>query len=124
MRVLVIDSAARERIKQVIAHAEKNHYYIESGVVPGDDERFVAQLESYRVVFTFTHAAGKVCRHLSISVPSSKYANPFAAFAIADLFGFTGYVDLSGKPGDDWMIDINKAEHCIVIAQVISSLGS
>lgn len=117
MRPLVVDAAAKATAARVLAYAEA-HPYRPGGPVPGDDPNFVARFGTYRAVFTFTHSNGFVYRHLSVSVPSAKYPNPAAAFMIASLFGFTGWDERTidrAPPG--WIMDVNKAEHCIVLAQ-------
>jgi hypothetical protein len=119
-RLLIIDDVARAEVRRVLAHAEANHYY-PGDATPGDDPRFVAKLGTYRAVFSFTHADGVIYRHLSISVPSEKYPNPIAAFTIAELFGFTGHIENSDDVPEGWLLNVNKAEHCIVIAQIISA---
>jgi hypothetical protein len=58
---------------------------------------------------------------LTISVPAQGlYSNVFAAFTIAELFGFTGW---SGKrvipPPPGWICAPNPAENCVVLAQEI-----
>lgn len=86
--------------------------------VPGDDFRFVANLNSYRCVFTITETPdGSAMRHLSISVPSEDYPNPFAAYTIAELFGFAGWDGKTQDLPESWIARVNKEEHCIVLAQ-------
>jgi hypothetical protein len=61
-----------------------------------------------------------VWRHLSISVPGKNYPNPFAAFTIAALFGFTGWDEKTIEPPPEgWEIHVQLHEHCIVMAQII-----
>jgi hypothetical protein len=118
-RPLVIDDTARAKVAAVLAHAEKNHYR-EGGPTPGDDPRFVAHLDTYRAVFSFTNVKSRTYRHLSISVPAKGYPNPIAAFFIADLFGFTGYdQNTPTLPGTTWLLLVNKDEHCVVIVEPI-----
>ena len=124
LRPLIIDDAAKAKVAAVVAHAEAHPYrpFTPGAKTPGDDDRFVARLGSYRCVFTYTHSDGGVWRHLSISVPSKKYPNPAAAFAIADMFGFTGWDHKTiDRAPDGWMMDIPKREHCVVLAQPIAS---
>lgn len=123
LRPLIIDDGARAMAKRVLTHAEAHHYRPGPGsIVPGDDSRFVANIGTYRAVFSFTHADGLVYRHLSVSVPSDKFPNPIAAFVVADLFGLTGYTpDMADRPPEDWLIDVNGDQHCIIIAQAIAS---
>lgn len=120
MRMLTIDDAARAKIAAVLAHAEAHHYCPPYGTLPGDDPRFVAHLDTFRAVFSYTHADGVVWRHLSLSVPGRKYPHPFAAYTIAQMFGFTGWDGRTVEPSpEDWGIDIHKLEHCIVMAQAV-----
>ena len=119
MRALIIDDRAKAEIARVKAHAEANHYW-PGQATPGDDPRYVARLSTYRAVFTITHADDLIWRHLSVSVPSSKFPHPAAVFMIAHHFGFTGWSESKpSEPGDGWMLDVNKREHCAVVAQPI-----
>jgi hypothetical protein len=120
MRPLIIDRSARKQVERVLNFAlEPKHWYRPRGdaQVPGNDYRFVANLNSFRCVFTITEDNGMTARHLSISVPSEDYPNPFAAYTIAELFGFTGWDGKSVKLPESWMARVNKEEHCIVLAQ-------
>lgn len=126
MRPLVIDDETRAKVAAVIAHADKHHYMPQPGSPPpGDDERFVAKLGTYRTVFTFTIAEGVLWRHLSVSVPmKGKFPNPVAVFMIAELFGFTGYDSSQhymASPPKGWAIHVNDDEHCVVVAQPIAA---
>jgi hypothetical protein len=116
LRALTINDAARAEVARVVANAKSHPYRPDCETPPGDDKRFVAKLDTYRAVFSFTHADGLVYRHLSISVPGKDYPNPLAVFTIADLFGFTGWGGQS-YPAHGWMINVNENEHCIVLAQ-------
>lgn len=121
MRPLIVDDGAREEVARVIAHAE-SHYYKAGMPTPGNDDRFVARLNTYRCVFTYTDSDGAIWRHLSISVPSKNYPHPFAAFTIAGLFGFTGWDERTIEPPPEgWEIVVNQREHCIVLAQIVRS---
>lgn len=122
LRPLIIDDQAKREAARVISHAEQHHYRPGIDPIPGDDDRYVARLGTYLVVFTFTHAEGLIWRHLSVSVPSDKYPNPFAVFAIAQLFGFTGYDESKpDKPGEDWRVDVSSREHCVLVVQPVAS---
>jgi hypothetical protein len=123
MRVLLIDDTARASVQRVLDFAmlPDNWYFPgRSSDIPGNDPRFVAHLRyGFRCVFTVTKAPdGFVFRHLTISVDSDKYPNVAAACAIAEMFGFSGW---DGKTMDrlpaTWMANVNKKEHCIVLAQ-------
>ena len=119
-RLLVVDDKARAEVARVVSHAMDHPYYPGRSSMPGDDPCFVAMLDTYRCVFTFTHTNIGVYRQLTVSIPiKDKYPNPVAIFHIADLFGFTGY-DIRNepsKPGDDWLIDIRQNENAVMIAQ-------
>jgi hypothetical protein len=118
MRPLLIDDEARAKAKKVVDYAKLHPYYLPAaGQVPGGNPNFVAKLNTYRCVFTFTHSRGEVWRHLSISVPGENYPNPFAAWTIAELFGFTGWDGSSIGAPFGWIFNVNPKEHCIVIAQ-------
>ena len=120
MRALLIDDEARRKVGAVVSYA-MDHPYHPGHSVPGDNPNYVAQLNEYKAVFTFTHIGGRVLRHLSISVPKEgNYPNPIAAFMIAELFGFTNYDQgHPDVPGVDWAINVNKKENCVIIAQEI-----
>jgi hypothetical protein len=127
MRPLLIDDAARAEVARVVAYAMDHPYFpnrpidIASGasLIPGDDPGHVANLSTYRCVFTFTHLNDRVHRHLTISVPRpGMYPNMIAAFMIAELFGFTGYNEQEpGRPGPDWYCDVKRDENCVMIVQ-------
>jgi hypothetical protein len=129
MRPLVIDEGARAAVGKVVAHAlERENYYEPGqspGQAPGDDARHVVLLNTYRCVFSITKdPEGKLYRHLSISVPArGKYPNPFAVFAIAELFGFTGWDGRTPEaPPEDWIAGPNPDEQCVVVAQLAKDL--
>jgi hypothetical protein len=119
---LVIDEQARAKARQIREFAEQpeNWYQIDGGdrelKIPGNDPRYVACLNTYRCVFWITKALTEAHRHLSISVPSGGFPNPYAAFLFAQLFGFEGWDGKTLKPGPDWIIQANHAEHCVVFA--------
>lgn len=127
MRALVIDDLAKAEVKRVKDFSLKpeNHYIADKTGFsfqrpPGDDPRHVAQLNTYRCVFSITEIDGKNWKHLSISIPNSgkTYANPIAAFSIAELFGFSGWDGhTTNSLPEDWAIKINQEEHCVVLAQ-------
>jgi hypothetical protein len=120
MRALIIDDLAKARVQKVRAHAEQkaNWYIPDSSMVPGNDPKFVAHLDTYRCVFTITMAPKHpLLRHLSISIPKKgSYPNPIAVWTIADLFGFTGY-EGKGEPAKGWAMAIVKEENCVVVQQ-------
>jgi hypothetical protein len=129
MRMLVINEVNMAEVKRVLDFAEQpsNYYIVGSGgfsfqYPPGDDVRHVARLDDgFRCVFSITKTKGGLFRHLSISVPSKDYPNPFAAYTIAQMFGFTGWNEKDvTPPPEGWLMDIHKDEHCIVLAQPIN----
>jgi hypothetical protein len=121
MRPLVVDDIARSKVKRVLDHAQDRRNWYRPGKdarVPGDDPRFVAHLDTYRCVFTITDSPDGVFRHLSISIPAAlKYPNVFAAFTIAEMFGFTGWDGTSVDLPPNWMARVSTEEHCIVMGQ-------
>lgn len=122
MRALVIDDAAKREATRVVKWADEHPYKPGPHAgTPGDDPHFVAHLNSYRCVFTFTHDdQGKVWRHLSVSVPGGKYPNPIAVWMIADLFGFTGWKpEMGEKPGLGWGAYVDEGARCAVVAQEV-----
>lgn len=121
MRPLVIDADAKATAARVLAYAEQHHYY-PGQPTPGDNPNFVAKLDTYRVVFTYTHADEMVWRHLSVSIPSDKMPSPAAVFMIAALFGFTGWDERTiDRAPDGWLLDVSTTEHCVVVAQPVRS---
>lgn len=128
MRVLAIDEEAKSKVKAVtdFAWRPENYYRVgKDGFTfqkpPGDDSRHVAQLNSYRCVFSITQQGKDTFKHLSISVPSENYPNPFAAFEIAQMFGFTRWDGHSMKAlPEGWYGRISEEEHCIVLGQKIT----
>ena len=121
MRALLIDDAAKREVQRVLDYACDPANWYRPGVsksVPGFLAEFKTVLSTYRCVFTITKFPdGNIFRHLSISVPSENYPNPFAAYTIAQLFGFTGWDEKSQEPPDSWMLNVDKNEHCIVLMQ-------
>lgn len=67
MRVLLIDDAARAKVDKVVAYAMDHPYRPGPGKrPPGDDPEHVVHLDTYRAVFTYTHAQGSMYRHLAM----------------------------------------------------------
>lgn len=139
-RVLVIDTAARDKIAKIVAHAQQREHWYNPfdksdgwiSRLPGNNKKLCCNLfDGYRCVFSYTLDTRKnaVYRHLSMSVASEGYPAPAAAREIAGLFGFTGSQDdeLRTFP-DDWSIQINHDgpidDHCIVIAQLVADLAA
>lgn len=121
MRLLVIDEAAKQEVRRVLDYALLPENWYRPGKdrrVPGDDPRFIARLNSYRCVFTITEYPTAVFRHVSISIPvQSHFVNPYAAYTIAQLFGFTGWDEKAIRVPESWLLDVNKRDHCIQLMQ-------
>ncbi len=117
-RAVVIDEAATARAAEIVAYAARHVYRPGRGdPAPGDNEKHVAFFNRVRVAFSFTHYEGELFRHISISVPKrGEYVNPLIAFALADLFGFTGW-DQTMKVPEGWEAAPRPDENCIMIAQ-------
>jgi hypothetical protein len=126
MRLLVIGPEEKTLIARVAEHAKAHPYRPGPGVLPpGDDDRFVVTLGTYRAVFSITHGRnGVVARQLSVSVPGTKYPNPAAVFMIAHEFGFTGWDETKpAEPGKDWIAGPHLRDRCAVVAQEIKAEG-
>jgi hypothetical protein len=129
MRALVIDEEAKAKAARVVAYARAHPYDPNRGTdsavaIPGENPQHVVELNSFRCVFTHTYSHDPAAwfRHLTISVPSKDYPNPFAAYTIAELFEFTGWDGHSAEPPTGWSIAVNKDEHCIVLAQKLAEV--
>lgn len=128
MRVLSLNEENVQKVLKVVEYANdpRNCYFVDKGgktfqKTPGNNPSHVAQLDSFRCVFSITKADGTTWRHLSISVPSKDYPNPFAAYTIAQMFGFTGWDGKSSAFPEGWLGKVNKEEHCVVLAQELST---
>jgi hypothetical protein len=131
VRPLLIDNETRAKVKLVLDFAEQpeNYYIVGAGGFsfqrpPSDDDRHVTWIPvGFKCVFSMTRsvAEGKLYRHLSISVPAAgKYPNPYAAYVIAELFGFTGWNQKAVIPPPvNWLMNVNKEEHCVMLAQAV-----
>lgn len=108
MRALVIDDAAKAEAARVISYAMEHPYHPRQGApVPGDDPGHVAELNTFRAVFSFTVMQGQTFRQLSISVPGGLWPNPWAVCMIAELFGFTGWDGVTVDPlPASWMAHV------------------
>lgn len=120
MRPLLIDDAAKAEAARVLAHAETHPFHVGAKWIPGDDPGFVADICTYRCVFTYTTNGGVTFRHLIISVPGAKYPNPAAVMVLADAFGFTGWDGDLQKPPVDWGATVDEKAHCVVVVQSIA----
>lgn len=122
MRALIIDEEARRKVAKVVEYARRpEHWYDPAASVnppiPGDDGNMQVHLDTFRCVFSFTLIRGKLWRHLSVSIPGTKYPKVFATLTIAELFGFTGWDGKSEIPPHSFAITLNMNEHCVVLAQ-------
>jgi hypothetical protein len=127
--MLTVDEDQKTAIKHLVNFAKQPEaWYImgKSPWIPGDNPEYVLHVDSYRCVFTYTlDPDGNVYRHLSISVPEN-YPNPIAAFQIAAMFGFTGGQEEEGictGAGDNWLMNVNEDEGCVVLAQLAAEPG-
>jgi hypothetical protein len=117
----VVEVANRQELAaEINRNRERIFPPVES--VPGADAHYVVELNTFRCVFSFTQIGppGTLYRHLSVSIPGEKYPGPLAFYTIAELFGFTGWDGESEEPAKDWLLDLNRDEHCLVLAQKIS----
>lgn len=112
LRPLIIGPDEKQRIEHLIKFAsDRDHWYRigESDWVPGDMPEYGLDLWTYRCVFTWTVNRGTVLRHLSVSVPAAgKFPRPFAAFTIAEQFGFTGWDGLREEMPEGWAGHVDK----------------
>lgn len=130
MSVLLIDDDAREKVRRVTEFAKRpgNWYRLgDDGLPrtqpPGSNPQHICQLNDFICVFSYTREEGKdrLWRHLAISVKGTKYANPFVAYEIAQLFEFTGWDGQSDAVPDGWLADVNPVDRCITFAQQVIS---
>ena len=125
MGALIIDDTTKKAAEGLakFATAKENWYHVnESKWVPGDRPEYVLNFLNYRTVFTITVLGDKICRHMSVSVPTlRKFAHPITVFTICTMLGFTGGVVDNGittKPGEDWsMVSQHTPRSCVIVAQ-------
>jgi hypothetical protein len=116
MRVLIIDSHAKEEASKVVKFASRPENLYRPGVSPkppGDVREHILFLGDYKIVFSLTRdpGTGEVYRHLSMSVPTrGAYPHPAAVTEVISLFGFEGGLS-------NCQLDANKVENCITVAQ-------
>jgi hypothetical protein len=120
IRALIIDSNAKAGATRVLEYSTRpENLYIPGAKskVPGDDPGHVLQLGDYRIVFSLTKDPELgVFKHLSISVPDpNRFPNPLVVEEVISLFSFVGGLKNS-------MVDVNKKEGCIVVAQPLSQV--
>jgi hypothetical protein len=127
MSVLAINDETRAEIKRVVDYANEPANYFrakERKFIPGDRPEYVANLQSYRCVFTITTDEGHFYRHLTVSLRKPKKPNLLpsapAVCAIADLFGFTGWGGLPAGPPANWGCAPleNPCPHVVVIEEI------
>lgn len=130
MRPLFIEEVAKAKAARVREYAEnKDHWYRVGGPVPGDIPEHVCVIDTYRCVFSITEALlngeKQLFRHFSVSVPDAgKLPNPVAVWALASLFGFSGW-DKSVKlePPAGWQVAVSTAGDCVIVAQIYAPEG-
>lgn len=103
MRVLIIDEVAKERINQVIGHAEDNVFsfddlldiYNKQATSAGDMTAYTTYLHrGYKVVYSLEMQPMGKCRHLSVSVDKAgKLPSIDAVELIMKEFGFRGSIE-------------------------------
>lgn len=120
-RPLIISPEIEAKCKAQAEWADRpeNWYHPErSADPPGDSPAYTMILEvGFRVVYARTAAEGRSFRHLTVSIDGKLYPNPMACYTIAKMFGFTG--SDGPQAGKDWLVDVNKDEHCVIIAQEV-----
>jgi len=113
-----------ERLR-VFAESPKNWYlFDETNHVPGDNPQYVLEFDSYRAVFTITHAPKfkpKPFRHLTVSVPGpgDAYPHPLVVVTLAHYLGFTGATldnAVVKEPGP-WGIGLDEDDECAIVQQ-------
>lgn len=126
VRMLAITPEAQAKADAVVSYAKDHPSVIRDqrfiGGTPGDNPNHVTHLDDYRCVFTITQDfhTRRIFRDLSISIPvAGKLPNPYAAYEIAKMFGFTGWDGRSEKIPEGWFADVMKEDNCIRLAQEI-----
>ncbi|HEY4355927.1 MAG TPA: hypothetical protein VGN16_09285 [Acidobacteriaceae bacterium] len=120
LRPLILGPTEEARAAEIIAHADQHHYIPGAGAPPpGDDPAFVIELMGgYKAVFSFTEADNGLYRHLSVSVPGTSLPNPIAVYAIAEMFGFTGWDGKSQDIPKNWAVGMEEhGVRAIIVAQ-------
>ena len=128
MQLVLFTPEVQRRIGELAAFASEGpNWYVmdESHFIPGDDPRYVAEVGTVRVVFTWTKVPdGRVMRHMSISNHSA-YPSPVVVWTFAHMLGFTGAIpDRTGlvtDPGEKWGIGVDDGAgvRCIVIQEPV-----
>jgi hypothetical protein len=122
LRPLILDDEAKQRVGRVVAYAKQPSHWYRPGDMqpPGNSPAHTVVLDSYRCVFSYTLSAENILyRHLSISIPSAHWPNPFAVWMIATLFEFTGWNERSIKMPKGWLAHLDNETHAVVVAQSI-----
>ena len=124
MRPFIITPQKKQAIRELVSFAaKKENWFSETATwSPGDRPSYVIELDTFRVVFTYSKIGFMVYRHISISVPGKgNYPNPYVAYTISHLFGFTGGrvedEDFVTAPGPNWQMRIDKQHQCIEFIQ-------
>jgi len=120
MRVLIIDSYAKEEADKVVKFAFRPENLYRPGTtarIPGNVRKHILVLGDYKIVFSLTRdpQTGEVFRHLSMSVPTlGAFPHPAAITEVIDLFGFKGGLC-------NCQLDANRVDNCITVAQNLES---
>lgn len=127
MRMLVIEEKDKAAATEVVNYArkQKNWFIVRRGQpqssIPGYNPRLIVELfDGFRCVFSYTlnTSTDRLFRHLSVGVPGENYPSPIALREIALLFGFT-MSDPNLELSPDWIVMINEADRCVIVAQEI-----
>lgn len=123
-RPLIMDNTEREKLRAVVAEAEKNRISLAEmgeiirgakmapGVDPRHEKQWYISHFDYRVFFTIEEQPCGWCRHVSVSVPTpGKNPNPFSVLMIMEALGFTGGWDGADKVYlEDFMNAVNVVQ--------------
>jgi hypothetical protein len=111
-----------EKVAVVVSWA-RGHWYepLKATVAPEDEPRHQVKMGRYRCVFSFSveERSRKVYRHLVIRVKGKgRYPRAFAAYRIAEAFGFSGWDgrSLEYEP-NGWIVEVDKEAGSMVLMQ-------
>lgn len=126
MRMLAITPENQAKVDAVVSYAMDHPSFVAGkefvGGRPGDNPAHVAELDTYRCVFSITRAENRTWRDLSISIPrKGNYPNPYAAYSIAQMFGFTGWNERTVDVPDEWLVHVMQEDNCIRFMQEITT---
>ena len=118
IRPLIIDEALTTKIAQIERYAREHHYIPGETNIPGELAQHVLRTSfGYRAVFSYTQVPDGLYRDLSVSVAEKgKWPNPISVYALAECFGFTGWLGGDRMP-QDWMIDKDIYHDAIRVVQ-------